>query len=203
MLNELFAGILGRIAPFIKDSTSVLVIVLLSFVIVLLFLFLIFLLSRHRYITDSNDFFRRKIKEMIKSGLITGRDLVQVPVIHGKKTIIPLNKSELLHFFTFCHYYYFKLNERIKNINIDLLFSEKRSINDFENIGRGRIFFTSTCILFENIRSRNQIMHGDITEIKVKFDYLILLDHAGCHVFTVENSMIIADFLYNVFLKEV
>ncbi|MFC1504510.1 hypothetical protein ACFL6D_03750 [Spirochaetota bacterium] len=203
MIRDFFAAITGSIYPAMQDSTSLFVITLFAFVIVLLFIALFYLISHQRYYTNINDFFKRKMREMIRSHLVTKRDVMLVPVIHGKKTIIPLEKAELLHFYTLCHYYFFKLNEKIKNMNIDLLFTDKESINDFENIGRGRAFFTSKMVLFENIRSRNQILLDEVTEIKVKYGYLIVFDNVGCHVFAMENPEIIADFIYNIFLKEV
>ena len=94
------------------------------------------------------------------------------------------------------------ITEKVRKVNIDLLFSDKDSIDDFENIGKGRVFFTSKMLIFENVRSRNKISWVNITEIKVKFNHLILFDNEGCHAFILENPQIVSDFIYNVFLKE-
>lgn len=139
---------------------------------------------------------------MRSDGMIKSSDSMLIPVIHGKKTIIPLEPGELLLFYQKCHYHFFRLTGSVRNINIDLLLSDPLSIKDFENIGRGRIFFTSSMLIFENVRSRNKIKWIDISEIKVKFDMLILFDREGCHAFSTENPEILSDFIYNVFLKD-
>jgi len=202
-VDNFFKSILQGLITIINDSNTLTVVILLGLVIIVMLFLLFYLISLRNYLTNTDDFFNRRIKDMKKDGMITDKDFMKIPVIHGKKTIIPLEHGELLHFYQKCQYFFFRLGDKVKNVNIDLLFSEKSSIDDFENIGNGRIFFTSKMLIFENVRSRNKILWTDITEIKVKFDHLILFDKEGCHAFRLENAELLSDFIYNIFLKEI
>ena len=64
------------------------------------------------------------LDKMKKDGMIESSDVMQIPVIHGKKTILPLEEGELLHFYQQCHYSFFRLTDKVRNVNIDLLCSE-------------------------------------------------------------------------------
>lgn len=201
-LPNFFAQILSRVANVVGQANTLTLVLILSTVAVVMILLVIYLLSVRNYLTNTQDFFRRRVAEMKRDQMVQSRDVMFVPVIHGKKKVIPLEPGELLHFYERCQYYFFALTDKVRNVNIDLLFTDRNSIRDFENIGRGRVFFTSKMLLFENVRSRNKIPWSEITEIKVKFDHLILFDKTGCHALLLENPDLVSDFIYHVFLKD-
>ncbi len=201
-LPNFIAQILARVAAVVGESNTLTLVLILGTVGVVMILLVIYLLSVRNYLTNTQDFFHRRIGEMKRDQMIQGRDVMLIPVIHGKRKVIPLEPGELLHFYVKCHYYFFALTDKVRNVNIDLLFTDKNSIRDFENIGRGRVFFTSKMLIFENVRSRNKIPWSEVTEIKVKFDHLILFDKTGCHAILMENPDLVSDFIYHVFLKD-
>lgn len=198
-INDVFF----RIVQVMQDAnTALLIILLISISLVLLFL-VVYLFSLKRFLTDESDFFKRRVKEMQNDGSVSKTEVYLVPVIHGKKSIIPLQKGELLHFYQRCQYFFFPLNANVRNVNIDLLISEKEALSDFDIVGNGKLFFTSKEMVFENVRSRNQIQYSDITELKIKFDHIVIFDSEGCHAFKLESPEVVSNFIYNIFLKEI
>ncbi len=200
--GNLLAQILSRTTSVVGQSNTLALVAILATVAAIMILLVFYILSVRNYLTNADDFFKRRIADMKRDNMVSDKDVMLIPVIHGKKTIIPLEAGELLHFYQSCQYYFFPLTTKVRNVNIDLLFTDPASLKDFENIGRGRIFFTSKMLIFENVRSRNKIAWNEITEIKVKFDHLLLFDKEGCHAFSLENPDLLSDFIYHVFLKE-
>ena len=200
-MNE-SASLLGRVVSLVQRSDTLVLVLLLGGVGAVMALLVLWLLALRNYLTNTQDYFKRRLVEMKADRMVTDRDVVFLPVVHGKKTVIPLEASELLLFYTRCAYRFFPLNQRVRNVNIDLLLTDENSLDDFEVIGRGRLFFTTRMAVFENVRSRNKIAWADVTEIKVKFGWLVVFDREGCHAFQLENPDLVADFVYQVFLKE-
>lgn len=201
--TDFTSQILISLSSFVENRTTLAIIILLGSIGFVMMILLMYILSVKNYLTNSEEFFKRRFKEMKHDGMITDEESLLIPVIHGRQNILPLEPGELLFFYQKAFYHFFRLNGQVRNVNIDLLLSEKESIDDFEKIGKGRVFFTSKMLIFENVRSRNKILWSNITEIKVKFEYLILFDTEGCHAFLLENPEILSDFIYNVFLKKV
>lgn len=197
-----FAQMLGRMTAVVRESNTLALVLILATVAVVMVLLVLYLLAWRNYLTNTREFFGRRIRDMVRDRALDGRDVMMVPVVHGRRTVIPLESGELLHFYMPCQYWFFHLGQRVRNVNIDLLFTGKESIKDFETIGRGRLFFTSRVLIFENIRSRNKVAWADVTEIKVKFDHLLLFDKEGCHAFAIENPELVCEFIYHVFLKD-
>jgi hypothetical protein len=200
--GNFLAQILSRMTSVVSQSNTLALVAILATVAAVMILLVFYILTVRNYLTNPDDFFKRRIADMKRDNMVRDADVMLIPVIHGKKTIIPLEPGELLHFYQTCQYFFFPLTSKVRNVNIDLLFTDPASLKDFENIGRGRIFFTSKMLIFENVRSRNKIAWNDITEIKVKFEHLLLFDKEGCHAFTLENPDLLSDFIYHVFLKE-
>jgi hypothetical protein len=202
VFSNFLASLLGRLTSVVAQSNTLALLLILATVAVVMMLLVLYLLAVRNYLTNTRDFFRRRIDEMKRDQMVGERDVMMVPVVHGKKTVIPLEPGELLHFYLKCQYWFFPLTTQVRNVNIDLVFSDAQSLKDFENIGRGRLFFTSRMLIFENVRSRNKVAWAEITEIKVKFGHLILFDRGGCHAFAIENPELVSDFIYHVFLKD-
>ena len=203
-LPNFIADLLSRLVALLRGDNAVLLLFLILALVTVTLLFLLtFLYLLNHYHTNTESFFKRQLKAMVKEKAVTEENVMLIPLVHGKKTIIPLEPGELLHFYMVCEYWFFRLSDQMQNVNIDLVVADKNTIKDFETVGRGRLFITSHQMMFENIRSRSLLPWSKVYEIRVKFDYLFLMDHQGCHAFKLETPTLVSNFIYNAFLKEV
>jgi hypothetical protein len=197
------SSVLFRLSNAIQEGNTLIILLVFATIFLVILFILFYLFALRNYLTNIDSFFKTRIREMKKDGLIASGDTLLIPVTHGKKNILPLEPGEILFFYQKCRYFFFRLSGQVRNVNIDLLLTTKKNIEDFENIGHGRIFFTSKMLVFENVRSRNKILWTEVSEIKEKFGYLLLFDREGCHAFELDNPALVCDISYNVFLKEV